>query len=150
MSIFKPRFLSYGKSDRAELGTGNLNFSRAFFMIFLNFFGRPPWATFLEISVDLLIYLSDSIFKLCSRNIAKMEKSKWSEKNRMIGPYFCRYWQLSSYSLLFSDLKILAEKRNGNLEAIVMTEVVVLDSNGMEVPIDHIIELFPKADLYSL
>jgi hypothetical protein len=40
--IFKPRFLSYGKSDRAELGTGNLNFSRAFSMIFFNFFGRPP------------------------------------------------------------------------------------------------------------
>jgi hypothetical protein len=36
--IFKPRFLSYGKSDRAELGTGNLNFSRAFSMIFFNFF----------------------------------------------------------------------------------------------------------------
>ncbi len=40
--IFKPRFLSYGKSDRAELGTGNLNFSRAFSMIFMNFFCGPP------------------------------------------------------------------------------------------------------------
>ena len=63
------------------------------------------------------------------------------EKVRLV---FCKL------TILISDLKIFAEKSNGNLSQLVLVETNVIESDGSEVSIDEITKVFPGAEKYHL
>ena len=78
------------------------------------------------------------------------EVSNWKFFLSLIYRYDKIKLVLWGQNILFSDLKVLAEKRNEILNAFVLMECQVIGNDSLDIPMEEIIDLFSGAEIYGL